>query len=118
MLFEWFARSRGEADQSGPRKGTNGSEDRLQIFVPFCGSPPFAGHPFDELNFFRNVRAAVVAKHFVKPDRRLAIDIRMLPRIPRQVRLCLTLHQPPVDHADMVNAADHHTTKEKAARSE
>src|SRR4030095_3199769 len=97
----------------GAQKDTKRSKDRMRLFVPFCGSLSFAGHPFNKLNFFRNVRPAVRAKHFVKPDRRLAIDIRMLPRIPRQVSLCLTLDQSPVDHADVVNLANHQTTEEE-----
>ena len=38
-----------------------------------------AGHAFDKINFFLKVRSAIGAKHFVKPNRRFAIDIWLLP---------------------------------------
>src|ERR1044071_328714 len=111
MPSGWIGPRQSEAAQKRPPRRT---KELKVFFVPFGGSLDLAGHPFNELDFFRNVRSAVVAKHFVKPDRRFAIDIRMLPRIPRQVRLCLTLDQSPVNHADVMNVADHQTTKEEA----
>src|SRR5205085_2140345 len=112
MLFDWFVLLPGEAASKWPPEGTKRLRD---LFVPFGGSLNLTGHAFDKLNFFRNVRTAIVAKDFVKPDRRLTIHIRVLPRIPRQIRLGLTLDQSPIDHADMMNPADHQTTEEEAA---
>jgi hypothetical protein len=47
----------------------------------------FARESLDEFHLLCAVRCSVVAKNFVKPDRRLSADVWTTPRIPRQVRL-------------------------------
>src|SRR3712207_5655894 len=49
----------------------------------------------DQRGLLGIVRRPVVAEDLVEPHRRLAIDVRPPPRIPRQVRLRLALHQSP-----------------------
>src|ERR1043166_937278 len=87
----------------------------LRLMCRTCSC--FPGHAADELDFFDHVRRAVVARDFVEPDGRFAFDVRMLPRIPRQVCLRLTLHESPVDHANVVYLADRHRAEKETAVS-
>src|SRR6185437_6278532 len=77
-----------------------------------CG-PGFslARHASNELNLLDHVRRTVVAKNFVKPDRRFAIGVRVLPRIPRQIRLRLALREAPVDHPHVMNLSNRQTAE-------
>src|SRR5215213_4275306 len=68
----------------------------------------------DERGLLRVVRRAVVPEDLVEPDGWLAIDVGVAPRIPRQVRLRLALHQAPVDGADAVLLEDRQRAGERA----
>src|ERR1051326_4174899 len=103
---------------------TAGGTDLLQVWLPLLSKLVrcpldlrflLPGHAADEFNFFDHVGCAIVAEDLVEPHCRLAIDIRMLPRVPRQVRLRLSLHESPVDHADVVYLADRHRAEKETA---
>src|SRR5947209_58254 len=73
-----------------------------------------AGYLADKFDLRGTVRSSVVAEHFVEPDCRLAIHIRLLPRVPRQVRLRLSRNQAPVDGAYVVFFRDGQDALERA----
>src|SRR3954454_11045917 len=70
---------------------------------------------FDEGDFFGFVGLSVGAEDFVEPDRRLAIGVGMLPRVPRQKRLRLAGDQAPVDGAYVIFLGDRQRAFEGAA---
>src|SRR5438128_2674253 len=49
-----------------------------------------SGEVADQIRFGLAVRRPVRMQHLVEPDRRLAENVRMFPRLPWQVRLCLS----------------------------
>src|SRR5215510_810428 len=86
-----------------PHMKTFGANSENSYSSLFCsGSFSLACHALDVFGLFRNVGSAVGAKHFVKPDSRFTVDIRTLPGIPRQMCLCFSLDQSPVDGGDVV----------------
>src|ERR1051326_9111357 len=82
----------------------------LRLMCRTCSC--FTGHAADELDFFDHVRRAVVAKDFVEPHRRFAIDVRTLPRSLSQRR-----HESPFDHANVVYLPDRHRAEKETAVS-
>src|SRR5690349_14320165 len=66
------------------------------------GSLDLAGNSFNEFRFCCAVWRAIGSEDLVEPDGRLAIRVRVLPGVPRQVGLRLSLHQSPVDRRDVV----------------
>src|SRR5215203_3250737 len=69
----------------------------------------------DQRGLLRVVRRAVVPEDLVEPHGWFAIDVGVAPRIPRQVRLRLALHQAPVDGANAVLLEDGQRAAERAA---
>src|SRR5579884_2171426 len=65
-----------------------------------------AGQFADQLSFAFTVGAAVRVKHFMEPDRRLLLNIRMVPGFPWQVCLRFADYESPVDGADVVFLGD------------
>src|SRR5438093_7494010 len=74
-------------------------------------------HSSNELNFFDHVGRAIVSKDLVKPHSWFTINVRPLPGIPWQVCLCLTLHESPVDHTNVVHFTNWQRTKEETTVS-
>src|SRR5437764_1162936 len=56
----------------------------------------------DQIRFLLAIRLPVRMQYFVEPHRRLIVDIWVLPRFPRQVRLRLAHDEPPVDRAWLI----------------
>src|SRR5260370_33737326 len=50
----------------------------------------------------------------MKPHRRLATRIRMLPRVPRQISLRLPRRQPPIDRRHVISLCDWKRSLERA----
>src|SRR5262249_47419475 len=65
-----------------------------------------AGQLPDQIDLFGAVRRAVLLEDFVKPDGRFPVDIRPLPRIPRQKGLRLACDEAPVDGRDFIFFGD------------
>src|SRR5258707_621666 len=57
--------------------------------------PSLSRQPPNQLGLFLAVRLSIRPENFMKPDRRLAVGIRMFPRIPRQICLRPARHEPP-----------------------
>ncbi len=60
----------------------------------------------DQVHFMLAIRFAIGIKDVVEPNRWLHKHIRPLPGIPRQIRLRLAIHQPPVDDANVILQRD------------
>src|SRR3977135_714955 len=84
------------------------------VIFSFCWCSLLPGQLFDQFDFFRAVGRAIGAKDFMKPDRRIASNVGLLPGIPRQKGLCLTRHESPVDRRYFVPPGDGQRTLESA----
>src|SRR5262249_34514555 len=66
----------------------------------------FASQLPDQFDLLGAVRRAVLLEDFVKPDGRLPVDVRPLPRIPWQKGLRLARDEAPVDGRDLIFFGD------------
>src|SRR5919198_920763 len=71
-------------------------------------------HLADELRLALVVRRAVAAENLVVPHRRIAIDVWLLPGIPRQPGLRFSGDESPVDRHDLQALRDRQRPLERA----
>src|ERR1035438_2180113 len=88
--------------------------ERPRASPPPACSPP--RHLPDKIHFFLPVWTPVRVKDLVMPHRRLAADIRLLPRIPRQPSLGLARNQPPINGRYLVFLCDRQNPLERALK--
>src|SRR5882672_4800398 len=72
-------------------------------------------HPSYEANFVWVIRLASGPENVVEPNRWLMVNIRMLPGIPRKVRLRLPCHKAPIDRRDAVLSGNGQGALKRAA---
>src|SRR6476660_3134509 len=60
----------------------------------------------DQIHLVRLVRRSVLLENLVEPHRRLTVDVGLLPRVPRQIRLRLPGNETPVDCGNLVLLRD------------
>src|SRR6267154_5953221 len=73
------------------------------------------GHLFDERDFLLVIRLTGGTENVVEPNRWLMVNIRMLPGIPRKVRLRLPCHKAPIDRRDAVLSGNGQGALKRAA---